>query len=116
MITVDMIPDMVGTWLWHCHVSDHIGAGMLGYYTVADCGNECKSNGDLRSFPRLGAAGFVINRTEDHTDRLISLAALGIAMIALIGCIVLFVCRGKERDPGFECSSVQMQGEKENLV
>ena len=34
MITADMQPDDVGTWLFHCHVNDHILAGMLSTYTV----------------------------------------------------------------------------------
>ena len=35
MITADMVPDNLGTWLFHCHVNDHIAAGMLALYTVA---------------------------------------------------------------------------------
>ena len=31
---VDMIPDNVGTWLYHCHVNDHISAGMSSMFTV----------------------------------------------------------------------------------
>jgi manganese oxidase len=34
MITADMVPDDVGTWLFHCHVNDHIVAGMMSLYTV----------------------------------------------------------------------------------
>ncbi len=34
MITVDMIPDNVGTWLFHCHVSDHMHGGMTALYKV----------------------------------------------------------------------------------
>jgi hypothetical protein len=35
MMTVsDMVPDDPGTWLFHCHVNDHIAAGMLGRYRV----------------------------------------------------------------------------------
>ena len=28
MMTADMVPDDPGTWLFHCHVNDHIAAGM----------------------------------------------------------------------------------------
>jgi manganese oxidase len=31
----DMVPDDVGTWLFHYHVNDHITAGMLALYTVS---------------------------------------------------------------------------------
>ena len=34
MLTADMVPDDVGTWLFHCHVNDHILAGMQALYTV----------------------------------------------------------------------------------
>ena len=34
MVVADMVPDDVGTWLFHCHVNDHIRAGMLTRYTV----------------------------------------------------------------------------------
>lgn len=32
--TVDMVPDNVGIWLYHCHVSDHMAAGMMTRYQV----------------------------------------------------------------------------------
>jgi hypothetical protein len=35
MVTGTMIPDDPGTWLFHCHVNDHILAGMLTRYQVA---------------------------------------------------------------------------------
>lgn len=34
MVVADMVPDDVGTWLFHCHVNDHISAGMLTRYQV----------------------------------------------------------------------------------
>jgi FtsP/CotA-like multicopper oxidase with cupredoxin domain len=35
MMTVsDMVPDDIGTWLFHCHVNDHILAGMQERYRV----------------------------------------------------------------------------------
>jgi hephaestin len=34
MAMVDMIPDNRGIWLFHCHVSDHILAGMSTRYEV----------------------------------------------------------------------------------
>ena len=35
MKILDMLPDNPGTWLFHCHVNDHITAGMLALFTVA---------------------------------------------------------------------------------
>jgi FtsP/CotA-like multicopper oxidase with cupredoxin domain len=34
MIVADMVPDDPGIWLFHCHVNDHIRAGMLTRYEV----------------------------------------------------------------------------------
>lgn len=34
MRVADMIPDNVGTWLYHCHVNDHIAAGMIARFSV----------------------------------------------------------------------------------
>lgn len=34
MITADMVPDRVGTWMFHCHVSEHMAAGMMANYEV----------------------------------------------------------------------------------
>jgi FtsP/CotA-like multicopper oxidase with cupredoxin domain len=34
MVTADMLADNPGTWLMHCHVADHIDAGMLATYTI----------------------------------------------------------------------------------
>ncbi len=34
MKTVDMLADNPGTWLYHCHVTDHITAGMITRYTI----------------------------------------------------------------------------------
>merc|ERR1711970_929618 len=37
MKTLDMVPENPGTWLYHCHVNDHISAGMSTTYTVLPC-------------------------------------------------------------------------------
>jgi manganese oxidase len=34
MVTSDMVPDAAGIWLFHCHISDHMLAGMVGRYEV----------------------------------------------------------------------------------
>ncbi len=34
METVDMVPDDPGTWMYHCHVDDHMQAGMMALYKV----------------------------------------------------------------------------------
>jgi len=32
--TVDMVPDAPGLWLFHCHIDDHMEAGMMARYEV----------------------------------------------------------------------------------
>lgn len=34
METVDMVPDNPGTWMFHCHVSEHLEAGMHAHFKV----------------------------------------------------------------------------------
>jgi hephaestin len=34
MVVADMVPDAIGKWLYHCHVNDHINAGMSVRYSV----------------------------------------------------------------------------------
>jgi len=34
MVTADMVPDATGIWLYHCHISDHMLAGMMARYEV----------------------------------------------------------------------------------
>ena len=34
MLTVDMVPDDPGIWLYHCHIEDHMDAGMATMYKV----------------------------------------------------------------------------------
>ncbi len=33
-LVADMVPDAAGVWMYHCHVNDHIAAGMTGRYEV----------------------------------------------------------------------------------
>lgn len=33
-VTADMVPDAVGTWMFHCHVDEHMEAGMTAMYEV----------------------------------------------------------------------------------
>jgi len=34
MVTVDMVPDNPGIWMFHCHIDDHMEAGMATFYEV----------------------------------------------------------------------------------
>jgi hypothetical protein len=41
MATADMIADNPGTWLLHCHVSDHMENGMMATYTIYSPPRSC---------------------------------------------------------------------------
>jgi manganese oxidase len=34
MVAVDMLADNPGTWMFHCHVADHMEAGMMASFTI----------------------------------------------------------------------------------
>jgi hephaestin len=44
MAVADMVPDNVGTWLFHCHVSFHNAAGMAVRYRVLPAGSRLSSS------------------------------------------------------------------------
>jgi hypothetical protein len=61
MVVVDMVPDIVGIWLFHCHVNDHIRAGMLTRYRVLPWGHRREIDGKWLLQPgtyRLAHSGF----------------------------------------------------------
>ena len=33
-VTADMVPDKVGTWMFHCHIDEHMEMGMMAMYQV----------------------------------------------------------------------------------
>jgi manganese oxidase len=36
MLTADMVPDVAGTWMLHCHVAEHMASGMAARFVVED--------------------------------------------------------------------------------
>jgi FtsP/CotA-like multicopper oxidase with cupredoxin domain len=45
IVTADMVPDKVGTWMFHCHVDDHMKGGMQTLYRVLDKDEPLKAKG-----------------------------------------------------------------------
>ena len=43
MKTLDMVPDNVGERAFHCHVNDHITAGMAAKFTVLASGSDSRA-------------------------------------------------------------------------
>jgi hypothetical protein len=47
MAVLDAYTDNPGTWLFHCHLTDHIAGGMMSLFHVAGKAPEFKSNGKV---------------------------------------------------------------------
>ena len=56
MVTVDMLADNPGTWLLHCHVSDHMESGMMATYTIYEP-EHCSSPMQFVSADLFGQTG-----------------------------------------------------------
>lgn len=49
MKVADMVADNPGTWMFHCHVDDHITAGMTGRYRVLPADADAEDRDEPRS-------------------------------------------------------------------
>lgn len=47
MITMDAYTDNPGTWLFHCHLNDHIHGGMMALFNVAGTAPQHNLNGKV---------------------------------------------------------------------
>ncbi len=48
--SLDMVPDTAGQWLYHCHVHDHLMAGMITMYTVTGKNRAFPKNAKVRTY------------------------------------------------------------------
>jgi hypothetical protein len=74
MVTVDMLADNPGTWMFHCHVSDHMEAGMMAVYTIAPPAGAC---------PIAFTAGDFWKHPENFTLTVKNISGKPIAALAL---------------------------------
>jgi hypothetical protein len=56
MATADMVADNPGTWLFHCHVSDHMESGMMAVFTIYEP-QQCSSPVQFASANFWGTEG-----------------------------------------------------------
>lgn len=66
----DMVPDAPGSWMLHCHIDDHIAAGMVAQYVV-------------RASNRTALEGLAEAEAGAASDARPRLATLSAALIAL---------------------------------
>jgi manganese oxidase len=74
MVTVDMLADNPGTWLFHCHVADHMEAGMMVTYTVYEPPPSCPVqflSGDF--WNESGKFALRLKNTGSKTIRMLAL-------------------------------------------
>ena len=69
MKVLDMYPDNVGTWLFHCHVNDHIQGGMMALYTV-EKNNGTQSNNTTGENLKIGLTTDTANPTTGQPTNL----------------------------------------------
>jgi hypothetical protein len=75
MVALDAYTDNPGTWLFHCHLNDHIHGGMMALFNVAGTAPTHNLNGKVRGHsiaslrltlgprPRAGVVAALISDT-----------------------------------------------------
>jgi hypothetical protein len=69
MASADMIADNPGTWLFHCHVADHMESGMMALYTIYPPPRACPVRFVAETWERLSGASQI--RISNASSRLI---------------------------------------------
>lgn len=59
MVVLDAYTDNPGTWLFHCHLTDHIAGGMMALFNVAGKAPTINTSGKVtgRVDCRIGCGG-----------------------------------------------------------
>uniref|UniRef100_A0A8C5LQ04 ferroxidase n=1 Tax=Leptobrachium leishanense TaxID=445787 RepID=A0A8C5LQ04_9ANUR len=82
--SIELVASNPGTWLLHCHVTDHIHAGMETTFTVKKAGEVAFPGEALDSNPSgVPFFGRVISVSEAHIA-LICLLAIGLLLLVLL--------------------------------
>lgn len=76
MATVDMLADNPGTWMFHCHVEDHMEAGMMAVYTIYAP--------TTRACPLAFVAGDFWNQPENFTLSVKNISSKTISSLTLM--------------------------------
>ena len=80
MATADMAVDNPGTWLFHCHVSDHMESGMMATYTIYSRPSSCPVAIVPEEWPRVA---------ETSRIRVKNLSAKPIGQVSLLSGYVV---------------------------
>jgi manganese oxidase len=80
MTTVDMLADNPGTWMFHCHVEDHMEAGMMAVFTIVPPARSC---------PLAFTGGDFWKHPEDSTLTVKNISGKPIASVAIMSEMLL---------------------------
>lgn len=108
MKTVDMVADNPGSWMFHCHVEDHMEAGMMAVYTIY--------SPSTRSCPVAFTAGEFWQHPENFSVAVKNTSSKPIANMSIIS--EMFLAPQDLRRPyNFDWSSKEAiaPGEERNL-
>jgi hypothetical protein len=70
--TLDMVADNVGSWMFQCHVADHMDEGMMTYYTVLPKERACPVDFAKPEFGKDGAFAFDVINRETQIQRMMN--------------------------------------------
>ncbi|XP_072258731.1 ferroxidase HEPHL1 isoform X1 [Pyxicephalus adspersus] len=87
--TIELVAGNPGTWLLHCHVNDHIHAGMETTFTVKERSDPVGPTG----IPFLGK----VLSADQAQVALISLLSIGLVLLALLVVVILALHYGKKK-------------------
>jgi hypothetical protein len=68
--TLDMVANNVGSWMFQCHVADHMDEGMMTYYTVLPKERACPAEFAKPEFGKDGAFAFDITNRSAPIQRM----------------------------------------------
>merc|ERR1712113_1010421 len=94
--TVDMFADNPGTWFYHCHVNDHVEAGMIATYTVLNksC-TDCVGMSDDMTESDDNIVGGAVDVLLDTDTWIIIAVSFMINMIGFVCVWFIFIGRNR---------------------
>ncbi|KAJ8412613.1 hypothetical protein AAFF_G00129490 [Aldrovandia affinis] len=87
--TVEMIAENPGRWLLHCHVTDHVYAGMETVFSIL---SRTDGNNTINAAPTLKSFLFVLGSDDNGSMMLVILIGLGLLLSAEVSVGTQITC------------------------
>ncbi|XP_078613011.1 hephaestin-like protein [Branchiostoma floridae x Branchiostoma japonicum] len=113
-VAVRMRPDNPGTWIIHCHVSDHFDKGMMAFFTIKSRGQRDEVMTTVMTNTRKAHGGDTKGQAMEWHKRwepFAILAAVGVALLVFGLAIGYLVSRLRRKSTG---RSLEMRGYDNN--